>query len=256
MSIAQIVPIAVLLVILVAVFVVLVMNKKRDIGVVPSEESLAPPTEPNGEPKPLAAELKPRPQLSLVPPKAQPESRDYVRLRKEVIGQDAAIRFAVLKEWLAINMLAILRRACGEWKTASDLIAIVPAYFEPEAEIFNGDVLMIGTRGYPQQLAVPIRDLDAKSDLGQCFEFVTDGEHATNNPAVMLRTNGHFELVSKGTVAYAGLTRIQAVQRQQAQADASWGMECIIVAGFTAKASERVFQQYIQESFSQSGRAN
>jgi len=250
MSIAQIVPIAVLLVILVAVFVVLAVNKRREVAV-PSEEKLVRAEEP----KALATELEPRPQLSLVPPKPQPESRDYVRLRKEVIGQDAEIRFAVLKEWLSINMLAILRRACGEWKTASDLIAIVPAYFEAEAEIFNSDVLLIGTRGFPQQLAMPIRDIDAKSDLGRCFEFVTNGEHASNNPAVMLRTNGHFELVSKGTIAWPGLTRIQAVQRQQAT-DSSWGMECIIVAGFTAKASEPVFQQYIQESFSQSGRAN
>jgi hypothetical protein len=194
----------------------------------------------------VAAEIEPQ-SLLLEKPKSRPVNEDNARLRKEVIGQDPEVRFAVLKDWLSINMLAILRRACGDWKTANDLIAIVPSCLEPEVEILDGGVLLIATRGHAEQLAVPIQDLDSSSKLRQYFDFAASGQHVANRPAVMLRSGARLELVSKGTIAWTGPSRLNSVERKRPVA-ASWRMECIIVAGFTATGSERAFQHYIQQS--------
>lgn len=198
-------------------------------------------------PESRIAETEPQ---SLEKPKSRLANEDNARLRKEVIGQDPKVRFAVLKDWLSINMLAILRRASGDWKTANDLVAIVPSCLEPEVEILDGRVLLIGTRGYAEQLAVPIRDLDSSSGLWQYFDFVANGQHVANRPAVMRRSGAQLELVSKGAIAWTGPAQMHSVERKR-PVGRSWGMECIIVAGFTATGSERGFQHYIQESVHQ-----
>src|SRR5688572_25537622 len=100
---------------------------------------------------------------------------DYVRFRKEFSGLHSQTRFSMLKDWVSINMLAILRRASRDWKTAAELISIVPAHLEPEAEIVQGKVLLVGTSGHSEKLAIPVRPLDPSTDLGQCFEFVRNG---------------------------------------------------------------------------------
>jgi hypothetical protein len=181
-------------------------------------------------------------------PKLSTANDDNARLRKEVIGQDPEVRFAVLKDWLSINMLAIFRRAYGDWKRATDLIAIVPASLEPEVEILDGGVLLIGTRDHAEQLAVPIRDLDSSSNLRQYFDF-TNGQFVANRPAVVIRNEAHLELVSKGKIAWTAPARMPSVDRRPRSAQ--WWMECIIVAGFTATGAEREFQHYIQEAMPQ-----
>lgn len=85
----------------------------------------------------------------------------YIRLRKDVVAQDAEIRFAALNDWVNTNYLAILHRASRGWSSPADLIAHIPAYFEAQAEISAGDILLISTRGYPEKVAVRLRDVDA-----------------------------------------------------------------------------------------------
>jgi hypothetical protein len=90
---------------------------------------------------------------------------DSTMMRKEVLNQDPGLRFTVLKDWLEKNSLAILRRAAHEWKTAEDLIIIIPSALEPVAELLDGRVLMVGTRGYPEKHAITISDHDPSSGL-------------------------------------------------------------------------------------------
>ncbi len=121
-----------------------------------------PATAPPPPPQPMPE--------SAPPPAAAPEngngngngSGDYVRLRREIVSSDSQLRFSLLKEWISINTLAIQRRAARGWSVPADLIANVPAYLEPEAEIVD-EALVVGTRGYAEKLSVSLRDLDYRS---------------------------------------------------------------------------------------------
>src|SRR5262249_7448691 len=48
-----------------------------------------------------------------------------VRLRREVVSRDPAIRFSVLQEWVVTNKLAILHRASKGLVTPAELIASI-----------------------------------------------------------------------------------------------------------------------------------
>jgi hypothetical protein len=99
-------------------------------------------------------------------------------------------------------MLAVFRRASMEWKTPEDLIGFLPSYLEPEAEILNNEVLLIGTPGHNEKLAIPIRQVDADSNLRDCFDFVSDARSTTNAPAVLLASSeNEFEVVSRGVIS-------------------------------------------------------
>src|SRR5262249_49263559 len=146
-------------------------------------------------------EKRPVPQNSpLQFPESNPRNTEYVRVKKEIITPHGQIRFSILKDWMSTNMLAVFRRASLDWKTPEDLIAFLPAYLEPEAEILNNEVLLIGTPGHNEKLAVPIRALDAASRLGDCFDFITDTRMSSNAPAVLLPSESDFEVVSKGVI--------------------------------------------------------
>jgi hypothetical protein len=83
-----------------------------------------------------------------------------VRLRREIVSRDPAIRFSVLQEWVATNKLAILHRASKGLVTPAELMASIPRYFEAEGEITSDRMLLIRTRGYPEKLAIPLDDAD------------------------------------------------------------------------------------------------
>jgi hypothetical protein len=125
---------------------------------------------------------------------------EYIRVKKDIITPHDQIRFSILKDWLSTNMLAIFRRASYDWKTPEDLIALLPEYLAADAEILNGQVLLVGTQGHNERLAVPIRMLDATSNLGECFDFVTDVRIVTNTPAVLRTSDTEFEVVSRGVI--------------------------------------------------------
>lgn len=125
---------------------------------------------------------------------------EYIRVKRDIITPHDQIRFSILKDWLSTNMLAIFRRASYDWKTPEDLIALLPEYLAAEAEILNGQVLLVGTQGHHERLAVPIRTLDAASGLGACFDFVTDVRVVTNTPAVLRTSDTEFEVVSRGVI--------------------------------------------------------
>jgi hypothetical protein len=108
------------------------------------------------------------------------------------------LRFSVLKEWLSVNTLGILHRASFPWHTANDLIAIIPSDLEAEAEILEKSILLIGTRGHAEKLAIPIRDLAQSSGYRKWFEPPKD-QAASCAPAVLTRSTDDFELVAKGT---------------------------------------------------------
>jgi hypothetical protein len=131
---------------------------------------------------------------------------EYVRVKTEIITPHDQVRFSILKDAVSTNMLAIFRRASFDWQTPDDLIALLPAYLAAEAEILNGQVLLIGTRGISEKLAVPIRALDAESGLRECFDFNTDVRTVTNTPAVLRTSDTEFELVSKGVITRALFT--------------------------------------------------
>jgi hypothetical protein len=120
------------------------------------------------------------------------------------LNQDPTLRFAVLKDWISVNILAILRRASRGRTEAVDLIGNIPAYLQPEAEILNDCILLISTRGHSERLAVPLRVLDTASDFCKWFDAPADEHLHRHVPAVLSRSNGHFELVSKGTNSTAG----------------------------------------------------
>ena len=142
------------------------------------------------------------PQHSLIPySELKPRDTEYVRVKRDIITPHGDIRFSILKDWVATNMLAVFRRASLEWKTPNDLIALLPPYLEGEAEILNGEVLLIGTSGHAEKLAVPIRKIGATSILRNCFDFVANEGTATNSPAVLLPSDTEFHVISRGVIS-------------------------------------------------------
>jgi len=144
-------------------------------------------------------------QTSPVLYKETPRNTEYVRVKKDVITPHGQVRFSILKDWMSTNMLAVFRRASSEWRTPEDLIAFVPAYLEPEAEILNSQVLLVSTPGHNEKLAVPIRNLDDVAGLRQCFEFVS-AAGAVTMPAVVVTSDCDFEIVSRGVITQALFT--------------------------------------------------
>jgi hypothetical protein len=162
-------------------------------------------------------QMRPVPQNSPIPyTDLKPRNTEYVRVKKEIITPHGQVRFSILKDWLSTNMLAVFRRASMDWKTPDDLIALVPAYLEPEAEVLNGQVLLIGTPGHNEKLAVPIRSLDDDSSLRDCFDLVTDAAAAGNTPAVLLPSETEFEVVSRGVITQTAF--MTAVEQGQTTA--------------------------------------
>lgn len=143
-------------------------------------------------------------------PESKTRATEYVRVKKEIITPHDQIRFSILKDWVSTNMLAIFRRASVDWKTPDDLIALLPEYLAAETEILNGQVLLIGTGGHNEKLAVPIRPLDAASGLRECFDFVNDVRTVANTPAVLRTSDTAFEIVSRGVITGALFTNDNA----------------------------------------------
>ncbi len=129
---------------------------------------------------------------------AKEEAGQHVRIRKELVASDSGVRFAILKDWVTRNMPSILYRASRGWATANELTANIPDYLEPEAEILDGRVLVLGTSSCSEKLALLLRDLDATSDLAQWFDSTSVQQNGIAVPAVLSRSNGCFELKSQG----------------------------------------------------------
>jgi hypothetical protein len=144
--------------------------------------------------------IKPVPTYSPIEYPERPRDTEYVRVKKKIITPHGQIRFSILKDSLSVNMLAVFRRASLNWQTPDDLIGFVPSYLEPEAEVLNGQVLLVGTPGHPEKLAIPIRGVDPESTFHSYFDFVADDRAATNTPAVLVFSDTDFELVSKGVI--------------------------------------------------------
>jgi hypothetical protein len=136
---------------------------------------------------------------------ARAQNGDHSRLRREVLSQDPELRFSVLKEWISVNELAILHRASRTWTSVNDLIANVPPYLEPEAEVLNDCVLIIGTCGHSEVLAIPLQELNSSSELSQWFDPTLAGQSPPHRPAILARYSGQFRLVAKGTNSATGL---------------------------------------------------
>src|SRR5215831_12016192 len=60
-------------------------------------------------------------------PDSRKQNSDSAVMRKGILSNDPDLRFGVLKDWLSRNAVAIRRRAGQEWKTADELIAIIPS---------------------------------------------------------------------------------------------------------------------------------
>jgi hypothetical protein len=144
--------------------------------------------------------IKPVPTYSTV---SQPEAQrdpEYVRVKKRIITPHGQVRFSILKDSVSVNMLAVFRRAFLDWKTPYDLIAFLPAYLEVEAEIFHDQLLLIGTAGHHEKLAIPIRSFNLDSNVLDCFDFITDDRTATNTPAVLAVCDDEIEIVCRGVI--------------------------------------------------------
>jgi len=157
----------------------------------------------------ISETLEAIPQPQQAPQQHHPGPRmqngDHSRLRREVLSQDPELRFSVLKEWISVNALAILHRASRTWTSVNDLIANVPPYLEPEAEILNDSVLIIGTCGHSDVLAVPLQALNSSSEFSHWFDPTLAGQSPPHKPAVLVRSNGKFKLVAKGANSATGL---------------------------------------------------
>jgi hypothetical protein len=148
----------------------------------------------------------PQPKQSQQPQQGpRPQNGDHSRLRREVLSQDPELRFSVLKEWISINALAILHRASRTGASVNDLIANVPPYLEPEAEVLDDCVLLIGTREHSEVLALPLQTLKSSSEFTHWFDPTLAGQSPPHTPAVLARSNGHFRLLRKGTNSATGL---------------------------------------------------
>jgi uncharacterized protein YPO0396 len=88
---------------------------------------------------------------------------DSSLMRKGLLSQDVELRFSMLSDWLGKNSIAILRRAAHASRKVEDLIAIIPASLQAEAEIVNDRVLLIGTRGHPDKHAIMLDSNDPNS---------------------------------------------------------------------------------------------
>ena|GEM_PF-1638013 len=144
--------------------------------------------------------IKPLPSFSPIQHPETPRDTEYVRIKKQIITPHGQVRFSILKDSIATNMLAVFRRACLDWKTPNDLISFLPPYLEPEAEILDNQLLLIGTPGHNEKLAIPIRSFGLDSSFRDCFDFITDGRTAKNTPAVLLTSDDDFEIVSRGVI--------------------------------------------------------
>jgi hypothetical protein len=129
---------------------------------------------------------------------------DQSRLRRETLRENPALRFSVLKDWVSINSLGLLHRAARGWSLVNDLIASIPPHLEPEAELLNDSVILIGTAGHPELLALKLRKLDPSSEYLQWFEPAPERK-ATVLPAVLVRSDGELKLLAKGTNSVTGL---------------------------------------------------
>ncbi len=151
--------------------------------------------------------IKPLPTYSPLQNPEAPRETEYVRVKKQIITPHGQVRFSILKDSIATNMVAVFRRAALDWKTPDDLIGFLPPYLQPEAEIVNDQVLLIGTPGHNEKLAIPIRTFDSESTFRDCFDFVTDVRSATNSPAVLLASDTELSIVSRGVIAQPVFTR-------------------------------------------------
>jgi hypothetical protein len=110
-------------------------------------------------PQTQSASAEPKPPT---PPANGSRNGPQVQSRKEVIreviSQEPKVRFAVLKDWISTNSLAIVYRASHGSATATDLIATVPSYLEAQAEVAPGDILLVGTRGYPEKISIRLNE--------------------------------------------------------------------------------------------------
>jgi hypothetical protein len=153
----------------------------------------------NMRPAALVSPPLPVPAQAAVQPVVRAaENGHYIRIRRELIENDSDLRFSLLKDWVSINTLAIIRRASLEWNSPNDLIAGIPAYLEPEAEMMMDRVLLVGTRSHTKKLAIPVGDLDPSRNAGQWFEF---GDGYLTTPALLVGCQGEFDVISKGTAA-------------------------------------------------------
>ena len=144
--------------------------------------------------------IKPVPTYSTVSQPEAPRDPEYVRVKKRIITPHGQVRFSILKDSISVNMLAVFRRAFLDWKTPYDLIAFLPPYLEPEAEIFQDQLLLIGTAGHHEKLAIPIRSFNLDSNVLDCFDFITDDRTAMNTPAVLVVCDDEIEIVSRGVI--------------------------------------------------------
>jgi hypothetical protein len=144
--------------------------------------------------------IKPVPTYSTISQTETQRDPEYVRVKKRIITPHGQVRFSILKDSISVNMLAVFRRAFLDWKTPYDLIGFLPPYLEPEAEIFHDQLLLIGTSGHHEKLAIPIRSFNLDSNVLDCFDFVTDDRTATNTPAVLVVSDDEIEIVSRGVI--------------------------------------------------------
>jgi len=144
--------------------------------------------------------IKPVPTFSTVSPPETQRDPEYVRVKKRIITPHGQVRFSILKDSISVNMLAVFRRAFLDWKTPYDLIAFLPPYLEPEAEIFHDQLLLIGTSGHHEKLAIPIRSFNLDSNVLDCFDFITNDRTATNTPAVLVISDDEIEIISRGVI--------------------------------------------------------
>jgi len=112
---------------------------------------------------------------------------DSSLMRKGILSQDVELRFNMLSDWLGKNSLAILRRAALSSRKVEDLIAIIPPSLQPEGEIVNEKVLLIGTRGHPDKHALMLDDNDTNTATPTPMDAV---EKVELKPAT--RKNGLF----------------------------------------------------------------
>jgi hypothetical protein len=136
-------------------------------------------------------------------PTRRPENAEYVRLGKDILEHDAHLRFALLKDWVSLNALAIYHRAMRPWKAPVNLLSGVPDYLRVEAQLIEGGVLLVGTRGHTEALAVPIKKFDANSQIKEWFdssESLQSSDPLRDVPAVVLRSGDSLELLQKGRI--------------------------------------------------------
>jgi hypothetical protein len=119
------------------------------------------------------------------------------------LARDAAQRFTRLSEWLQINIQSVMKRSFGQWGQPEDLLFDAPHDLMLTAQVLDGKVLLVGTRGHAKQLALVLPGNYIGTRYYDWFilpKGTNERVEGTIKPAIVEQTDSGFRVIQRGTV--------------------------------------------------------